>query len=108
MLSPEGELYAATSDGIYAVGDYDRLRKLTEVAAYSLTFADGTDILMGAMDGIYRYSTRTRQVGRVSGIEKVVHLEVKKIILYGQNHVWRNLSAERRWNFVLQPRETKK
>lgn len=106
VLSPEGELYAATSDGIYAVGDYDRLRKLTEVAAYSLTFADNTDILMGAMDGIYRYSTRTRQVGRVSGIEKVVHLEVKKDhsvwakTMYGEIYLQKGDGT----SFVLQPR----
>ena len=101
-LSPQGELYAASGDGVYVIRDYNHSEKLTDMAAYSLAF------MMGTMDGIYQYSADEERIKKISDVEKVVRLEVKKDrsvwakTLYGEIY----LREEGKSSFVLQDRES--
>lgn len=105
-LSPQGELYAASGDGVYVIRDYNHSEKLTDMAAYSLTFIGHTNLLMGTMDGIYQYSADEERIKKISDVEKVVRLEVKKDrsvwakTLYGEIY----LREEGESSFVLQDR----
>lgn len=107
-LSPQGELYAASGDGVYVIRDYNHSEKLTDMAAYSLTFIGHTNLLMGTMDGIYQYSADEERIKKISDVEKVVRLEVKKDrsvwakTLYGEIY----LREEGESSFVLQDRES--
>ena len=107
-LSPQGELYAASGDGVYVIRDYNHSEKLTDMAAYSLAFIGHTNLLMGTMDGIYQYSADGERIKKISDVEKVVRLEVKKDrsvwakTLYGEIY----LREEGESSFVLQDRES--
>lgn len=107
-LSPQGELYAASGDGVYVIRDYNHSEKLTDMAAYSLAFIGHTNLLMGTMDGIYQYSADEERIKKISDVEKVVRLEVKKDrsvwakTLYGEIY----LREEGESSFVLQDRES--
>ena len=107
-LSPQGELYAASGDGVYVIRDYNHSEKFTDMAAYSLTFIGHTNLLMGTMDGIYQYSADEERIKKISDVEKVVRLEVKKDrsvwakTLYGEIY----LREEGESSFVLQDRES--
>lgn len=78
------------------------------MAAYSLTFIGHTNLLMGTMDGIYQYSADEERIKKISDVEKVVRLEVKKDrsvwakTLYGEIY----LREEGESSFVLQDRES--
>ena len=78
------------------------------MAAYSLAFIGHTNLLMGTMDGIYQYSADEERIKKISDVEKVVRLEVKKDrsvwakTLYGEIY----LREEGESSFVLQDRES--
>lgn len=79
--SPNGSLYAATSDGLFVVNGFSATR-INRNHTLSVLFTDATHFYTGELDGLY-LNTRSGLRTKVANIEKV-----KNIIRDRQGAIW--------------------
>lgn len=92
-ISPDNQLYAATSDGVFRVPNKQRPEKIVNMSAFSLVFTDKNELTLGGLEGIYRFRLSKGCLEKVADLEKVMHLEknmngvIEARTLYGETFI---------------------
>lgn len=75
LLTADGRLYAATSEGVFEV-EGKRARMLTDSHALSLIDGESGQLYVGEMDGIYQLSVYHKRIEnvKVADVDKVIQL----------------------------------
>lgn len=98
-LSPDRQLYAATSDGVFLIHNDRRAEKIVDKAAFALLFTGTAEYLLGAIDGIYRCRTSRQEPEKLADIEKVLSLEkrpdlsIEAKTIYGESYLQKSPDA---------------